>query len=64
MRKWKQRLVARKCARAGCPVLLPDDADHCLCDRHAEEHRERNARSARQVRRWKRVQLVLWRVCD
>ena len=61
MTPWKSRLIARKCARAGCPAILPDDAEHCLCDRHAEEHRERNARSYKRVRRYRRAQMVLWR---
>lgn len=62
MTPWKSRVLGRKCARAGCDVVLPDDAEHCLCDPHAEEHRQRNARSYRIVKRYKAAQMVLWRM--
>lgn len=55
MRSWLDRKLSQKCARAGCDVLLPDDAEHCLCDAHAEEHRFRN----RQAYQFKKHQLVL-----
>lgn len=60
MTSWLSRKLSNRCARAGCPVLLPDDAEHCLCDRHAEEHRERNARSYKRVKAYRKVQLWLW----
>lgn len=46
-----------KCVRVGCE-RKPGDA-HLLCDEHAEEHRERNARVMRRTRMFRKVQLWL-----
>jgi hypothetical protein len=63
---WLTRKLANLCARRGCTVELPEDAEHCLCDEHAEEARERTAVAMLDSRR--RTELVThgplfaWRV--
>ena len=54
---WTERKVANLCARAGCKE--PPGETHCLCDRHAKEHRERQNRSAVERRAYRRRQAVL-----
>lgn len=47
----------QRCLRAGCGKLTGDD--HLLCLDCAEDHRERNLKSMRRTRAWKKVQLWL-----
>jgi hypothetical protein len=54
----KQRNIEQKlCVRSGCGNACQED--HLLCEGCADDHRERNARTMRRTRAWKRVQLWL-----
>lgn len=54
----KQRnILTKQCCRAGCPAQCADDGMLCLdC---AENHRERNLKSMRRTRAWRKYQLLL-----
>jgi hypothetical protein len=46
-----------RCVRVGCEREPGDE--HLLCDVHAADARNRNKRSTRQLRTWRRLQLWL-----
>jgi hypothetical protein len=50
MSTWLERKLRRQCARKGCEVVLPEDAEHCLCDVHAAEARLATRVSMRRKR--------------
>jgi hypothetical protein len=51
------RKLSPLCTRPGC--TSPPLADHCQCERHRDDHRERNARSMRRSRRFEAAQMTL-----
>ena len=54
---WTERKVAGMCARAGCH--REHGEEHNLCDEHAEDHRQRQNRSAIERRAYRRRQVAL-----
>jgi hypothetical protein len=58
--EWVARKLARKCGRRGCPVVLPEGAEHCLCDEHAVSARLRTLHSTRVKRSTKFGPLFTW----
>jgi hypothetical protein len=51
-----RKAVFQTCARRGCGTPA---GEYVLCDRHAEEHRNSNRRSAQRKRKARRVQMRL-----
>lgn len=53
------RKLTGRCVYASC--VEPCQDDHLLCETHAKRHRLRNKRHMKIARRYRRVQMRLWR---
>lgn len=59
MSDYLSRKLSGLCVYQSCTAQCL--ADHLLCDQHAKDHRTRNARHMRIVRRYRRVQMRMRR---
>jgi hypothetical protein len=58
MTDYSTRKLTGRCVRIGCGNACQED--HLLCEGCAEDHRERNARTMRRTRAFRRLQLWLF----